>query len=65
MPKYPSPYRYRYCAICGKYFAVMPGTIYKLTFIGKTQHFCSYSCYLEGKRTKESVNESQYAKLTK
>ena len=39
-------------------------SIYHITFAGKVCHFCSYTCYRIGVKTKEDTNEAIYKKFS-
>ena len=57
------------CQMCGKEFIKRPGSIYKCSFAGRIHQFCSYTCYQQAKKVKESVqassHESTYYKFRK
>lgn len=57
------PFKFTTCSMCGKEFIRQPGSIYKLHFAGKMHHFCCYTCWMKGKKVKESVNEANYKRL--
>lgn len=59
------PFKYTTCAICGKKFLKSPGSIYRVLFAGQSCQCCSYTCYLQAKRTKEATVESDYVKERK
>ena len=53
------------CAVCGKEFIKVYDSIYHINFAGKVCHFCSYTCYRIGVKTKENTNETLYKKFCK
>lgn len=57
------PFRLAECSICGKVHLVMPNTIYKVKFAGKTYHCCSHTCYRIAKKLKEDNNEASYKRV--
>lgn len=52
------------CAICGKDFIKVYDSIYHIKFARKVCHFCSYTCYRIGMKTKEDTNETIYKKFS-
>ena len=53
------------CAICGKQFVKAPLSIYKVTYNGRINQCCSYSCYQKAKKLKEDLhNEANYKKFS-
>lgn len=48
------------CSVCGKSFVRMAGSIYKVTFAGKTYHQCGYDCNQIALRVKDENNQSEY-----
>lgn len=63
MRKQSGPFVQTTCAMCGKKFVKMPGSIYHTTFAGKSQQFCSYTCYQAGLDAKSNINEAKYIKF--
>lgn len=58
------PFKFTTCAICGKQYIKIPGSIYKVNFAGKTYQCCTYSCYMKAKKLKEDNNdEASYRRL--
>lgn len=45
------------CPICQKKFIKPRFNVYKLTFDHGLVHYCSYKCYLEGKKKREDRKE--------
>lgn len=57
-----TPFAYTTCAICGKEFIRIPGSIYKVVFANKVYHCCGYKCWNIAKQTSEAHSHSHYRK---
>lgn len=54
------PFKYTVCSICGKQFIKTVGSIYHVSFAGRTNQCCSYKCYQKAKELKASLNQVEY-----
>lgn len=56
---------YRTCSMCGKKFIRQPLSIYKLSFANRSYQFCSYTCYSEALRVRDSAHPEDYRRFQK
>ena len=54
------PFKCTICSMCGKKFIKAAGSIYHVSFAGRTNQCCSYKCYQKAKELKESLNQIEY-----
>ena len=49
------PFKYTVCSMCGKDYIKAPGSIYKVTYKGRINQCCSYTCYQKALKVKEAA----------
>ena len=55
------PFKFTVCSMCGKYYIKQPGSIYKVTYKGRINQCCSYSCYRKALKLKEELQNEDKA----